>query len=188
VFPPTAYGDRWHVVPRLFCPADGIRTRSRKDGVPYDRWVDEGHLIATEGNVIDYAFIRAAIHHDAERFRVKRIAFDRWNSTHLVQELQGDGFEMVGFGQGYASMAAPVREIEKLVRGQELAHGGHPVLRWMVSNIAPSVDPAGNTKFDKGRSGDKIDGAVAMAMALGIAIADEVKGPSVYETRGVLTL
>lgn len=188
VFPPAAYGDRWHVVPRLFCPADGIRLRSRRDGVPYDRWANEGLITATDGNVIDYAFIRDSIHRDAERFRIRKIAFDRWNSTHLVQELQSDGFEMVGFGQGYASMAAPVRELEKLIRGDELAHGGHPVLRWMMSNIAPSVDPAGNTKFDKGRSGDKIDGAVAMVMALGIAIAEEVKGPSVYETRGVLTL
>jgi len=188
VFPPQNYGDRWHVVPRLYCPREGIRTRSRRDGVPYDQWADQGYLVATEGNVIDYAFIREAIHQDAERFRIKRIAFDRWNSTHLVQELQADGFEMVGFGQGYASMAAPVRELEKLIRGDELAHGGHPVLRWMCSNIAPAVDPAGNTKFDKGRSGDKIDGMVALAMALGIAIADEVQGPSVYETRGVLTL
>lgn len=188
VFPPTAYGERWHVLPRFFCPADGIRLRSRRDGVPYDRWADEGLITATDGNVIDYAFIRDAIQRDAERFRIKRMAFDRWNSTHLVQELQADGFDMVGFGQGFASMAAPVRELEKLILGEELAHGGHPVLRWMISNIAALSDPAGNTKFDKSKSGDKIDGAVALAMALGIAIAEEVKGPSVYETRGVLTL
>lgn len=188
VFPPVYAGERWHIVPRFFCPKDGIRLRSKRDGVPYDRWADEGLIIATAGNVIDYGFIRSAIHHDAERFRIKRIAFDRWNSTHLVQELQADGLDMVGFGQGFASMAAPVRELEKLILGDELAHGGHPVLRWMISNIAARQDPAGNVKFDKAASGDKIDGAVALVMALGIAIAEEVKGPSVYETRGVLTL
>lgn len=188
VFPPRVYGERWHVLPRFWCPRDGIRLRSKRDGVPYDRWADEGLITATEGNVIDYAFIRDAIQRDAEQFRIKAIAFDRWNSTHLVQELQADGFQMMGFGQGFASMAAPVRELQKLILGEQLAHGGHPVLRWMMSNVAALQDPAGNTKFDKSKSGDKIDGLVALAMGLGIAIADEVKGPSVYETRGVLTL
>lgn len=187
-FPPAEYGERWHVLPRFFCPEEGIRLRAKRDGVPYQQWVDEGYLIATAGNVIDYAFIRDAVQRDAERFHIVRIAFDRWNATHLVQELQSDGFDMVAFGQNVAAMAAPVREIEKLARGGELVHGGHPVLRWMVSNIAPYTDPSGNTKFDKGRSGDKIDGAVALAMGVGIAIAEEVKGPSVYESRGVLTL
>lgn len=188
VFPPLVYGERWHVLPRFWCPRENIRLRAKRDGVPYDRWADEGLITATEGNVIDYAFIRDAIQRDAEQFRIKAIAFDRWNSTHLVQELQADGFTMMGFGQGFASMAAPVRELQKLILGEQLAHGGHAVLRWMMSNVAALQDPAGNTKFDKSKSGDKIDGLVALAMGLGIAIAEEVKGPSVYETRGVLTL
>lgn len=188
VFPPASPGERWQVLPRLFCPAEGILTRARRDGVPYDQWRDQGFLIATEGNQIDYAFIRSSIHLDAEQYRIKSIAFDRWNSSQLVQELLADGFNMLGFGQGFASMAAPVRELQRLIMSEQIAHAGHPVLRWMMSNIAALQDPAGNQKFDKSKSGDKIDGAVALAMALGIAIADEVKGPSVYETRGVLTL
>jgi phage terminase large subunit-like protein len=187
VFPPTG-GERWAVLPRFWCPQDGIRLRSRRDGVPYDRWAQEGHIVATDGNQIDYAFLRDSIQRDAELYRFKGIAFDRWNSSHLVQELLADGFNMLGFGQGFASMAAPVRELQRLIMSEQIAHGGHPVLRWMISNIAAAQDPAGNEKFDKSKSGDKIDGAVALAMALGIAIADEIKGPSVYETRGVLTL
>lgn len=188
VAPPESAGEPWHIVPRFWCPRDGIRLRSRRDGVPYDRWADEGLITATEGNQIDYAFIRDSIHRDAEHFKFEAIAFDRWNSSQLVQELIADGFNMMAFGQGFASMAAPVRELQRLIMSEQLAHGGHPVLRWMMSNIAAVQDPAGNTKFDKSKSGDKIDGAVALAMALGIAIAEEIKGPSVYETRGVLTL
>ena len=156
--------------------------------MPYDRWAQEGHIVATDGNQIDYAFLRDSIQRDAELYRFKGIAFDRWNSSHLVQELLADGFNMLGFGQGFASMAAPVRELQRLIMSEQIAHGGHPVLRWMISNIAAAQDPAGNEKFDKSKSGDKIDGAVALAMALGIVIAEEVQGQSDYETRGVLTL
>lgn len=188
VFPPATPGEPWQFVVRLFCPADKIRQRARRDGVPYDRWAEEGYITATPGDVIDYAAIRQQLQRDAEIFLVKEIAYDRWNASHIVTELQGDGFDLVGFGQGFASMAAPMRELLKLVLGRECTHGGNPVLRWMASNISAKQDPAGNEKPDKASSGDKIDGIVALLMGLGRAMVSEVQKPSVYQTRGVLTL
>src|SRR5205823_1252024 len=97
------------------------------------------------------------------------IAFDRWNATQLCIQLQSDGIEMVPFGQGFSSMTAPTKELEKMILGRQIAHGGNAVLRWMVSNVAVKQDPAGNLKPDKGKSSDRIDGVVATVMAIGRA-------------------
>ena len=102
-------------------------------------------------------------------FQIRELAFDRWNTTQLCTQLQSDGLEMFPFGQGFASMSAPTKELEKLILGKQIAHGGHPVLRWMVSNVAVKQDAAGNMKPDKAKSTERIDGVVALVMSLGRA-------------------
>ena len=175
------------LVPRFWVPADNARRRERRDRVPYETWARQGLLEATPGNVIDYDVIRARINELGERHRIREIAIDRWNATQLALQLQGDGFELVTFGQGFRDMSAPTKEWEKLVVSGKLRHGGHPVLRWMASNVAVETDAAGNLKCSKKKSSERIDGIVAGVMALGRALLRQ-EPTSVYSTRGLLTV
>jgi phage terminase large subunit-like protein len=167
LFEPTYDDPHWYVLPHFFLPEDNIEARAKKDRVPYDVWARQGLFNLTPGNVIDYAFIRAKIHELRDRYEIQEIAFDRWNSSDLVTKLTDDGFTMVKFGQGFAEMSAPTKRLLELVLTEELAHGGNPVLRWMASNVMVKMDPAGNIKPDKEKSREKIDGIVALNMALG---------------------
>lgn len=176
------------LVPHFWIPEDRMRERVRRDRVPYDVWVREGLVTATPGAVTDYDRIRADIHLIAERYRIREIAFDRWNATQLATQLQGDGFALVGFGQGFASMSGPAKELERRVLGRELRHDGNPVLRWMVSNVTVSMDPAGNLKPDRAKSTEKIDGVVAACMAIGRSQVAEAAAPDPYAERGLLIL
>jgi phage terminase large subunit-like protein len=169
-------------LPFFWMPEDNIELRVKRDRVEYDVWVKKGLIKATPGNVVDYRVIRADMNALAERFVIGEVAFDRWNSQSLVTDLQDDGFTMVAFGQGFASMSAPTKEMEKLVLSRKLIHSGHPVLRWMLANVAVQQDPAGNNKPDKEKSGEKIDGIVAgiMALARGI-VGDKTPKPGFAE-------
>jgi phage terminase large subunit-like protein len=153
-------------LPFFWMPEENVALRLRRDRVDYRVWIREGFIKATQGNVADYDVIRADIGELGKLFPIREIAFDRWNATQLTTQLAGDGFTMALFGQGYASMHAPCRELEKLVTGMLLEHGENPVLRWMASNVAIEQDAAGNMKPSKDRSGEKIDGIVAGLMAL----------------------
>jgi len=177
-------GSKVHLLPFFWVPREGIHKRARRDRVPYDVWQREGYIEATDGSVIDYDVIRKRINELAERFQIKEIAIDRWNATQLATQLAGDGFEMVGFGQGFASMSSPTKELERRVLGGELNHGKNPVLRWMASNVSVTQDPAGNVKPDKAKSTERIDGIVAALMALGRAMEADEEKPSVYESQG----
>ena len=166
IFEPTEDDPRWYVLPFFFLPRDNIKFRVRRDRVPYDIWERQGLFYLTDGNVIDYDFIRAKINALREDFDIVQIGFDRWNSTDIVTRLISDGHEMVKVGQGFAGMAAPVKRLEEVIMGGQLAHDGNPVLRWMFSNVIIEQDPAGNRKFNKAKSREKIDGIVALAMAI----------------------
>lgn len=163
------------VVPYFFVPEDNIRLRSKRDRVPYETWRDQGLLIATEGNVVDYGVVRKKINDVGELLDVQEIAIDRWNSTSLQTDLLDDGFVVAQFGQGFASMAAPTKELERLLLTKALRHGGHKVLRWMADNVAVKQDEAGNIKPDKAKSTERIDGIVALVMAIGRALVCEAK-------------
>jgi len=172
----------------FWVPEEGVRQRADRDRVPYDVWVREGYIEATPGNVVDYDIIRARVNELKQLYNIREIAIDRWNSTQLQTQLMGDGFTVVPFGQGFASMTAPTKEIERLVLERKLGHGGNPVMRWMASNVVAEQDAAGNLKISKAKSTEKVDGMTALAMAIGRAMVQEAEPVSVYETRGVLTL
>lgn len=172
----------------FWIPADNMVERERRDGVPYSVWVRQGLVEATPGNVIDYAYIRRRINQLAQQYNIQEIAFDPWNATQLAIELQSDGVEMVQMRQGFASMSGPSKELLRLVLARGLAHGGNPVLRWMADNVSAKQDAAGNVKPDKATSTGRIDGIVAAIMAIGRATTAPKEEPSVYESRGVLSI
>ncbi len=189
VFPPTDDDDRYIVLPYFWIPEDNITTRVNKDHVPYDIWERQGYLETTEGNVVHYGYIEKFIERLGERFNIREIAFDRWGAVQMVQNLEGMGFTVVPFGQGFKDMSPPTKELMKLVLEQRIAHSGHPVLHWMMDNVCARTDPAGNIKMDKEKSTEKIDGAVATVMALDRAIrCGNDASESVYDSRGILFL
>lgn len=181
VFPPDDDEGLWQVVVRLYLPEAAVKKMREKHRLPVDQWVQAGLVTVTPGNVTDYGFIKRDIAADREQFDVQEIAFDRYNSSQLVTDLQDDGAVMVGFGQGYASMSAPIKELERIYMSHRLAHGGHKVLRWMASNVVATKDAAENIKFDREKSTQKIDGMVALAMAIGRAMANRTE-KSFWET------
>nr|DAJ75425.1 MAG TPA: Terminase large subunit [Caudoviricetes sp.] len=187
VFPPTDEDDRYIVLPYFWVPEDTLDLRVRRDHVPYDLWERQGYLMTTEGNVVHYGFIEKYIERLGERFNIREIAFDRWGAVQMVQNLEGMGFTVVPFGQGFKDMSPPTKELMKLVLEKRIAHNGHPVLRWMMDNIYIRTDPAGNIKADKEKSTEKIDGAVATIMGLDRAIrCGNDTQESVYDNRGIL--
>ena len=187
VFPPEDEEEPYYVLPYFWVPEDTLELRVKRDHVPYDLWNRQGYLETTEGNVVHYGYIEKFIERLGERFNIRDIAFDRWGATQMSQDLENMGFTVVPMGQGFASMSPPTKELMKLTLEKKIAHGGHPVLRWNMDNIFIRTDPAGNIKADKAKSTEKIDGAIAMIMALDRAIrcGNDTSG-SVYDTRGLL--
>ncbi len=174
---------------RFWIPEEGMAQRVKKDRVPYDVWARKGFITATPGNVIDYEYIRNEINDLCGVYDVKEIAYDPWNATQLATQLYDtDGLPMVQHRQGYASMSEPTKNLEALVLKQAISHGGNPVLRWMASNVSIKSDPSGNIRIDKEKATEKVDGMVALVMATGGAIRAADKGPSVYQSRGIMSL
>ena len=187
VFPPPDEEDKYYILPYFWIPEETLDLRVRRDHVPYDLWERQGTLMTTEGNVVHYGYIEKFIERLGEKFNIREIAFDRWGAVQMVQNLEGMGFTVVPFGQGFKDMSPPTKELMKLTLEQRIAHGGHPVLRWMMDNIFIRTDPAGNIKADKEKSTEKIDGAVAAIMALDRAIrCGNDTSASVYDSRGIL--
>lgn len=187
MFPPRDETEKYICLPFFWVPEDTIPIRVRRASVPYDVWQKQGYLNATKGNVIDYSFIEKFINDLHTRYNILEIAVDRWNATMLIQNLQGDGFTMVPFGQGFKDMSPPSKEFYKLMMEGKILHGGNPVLKWMAMNVVVDIDAAENIKPTKARSPEKIDGIVAAIMALDRCIRHENE-ESVYDTRGILLL
>lgn len=201
VFPPLEEDEPYQVLTRFWVPEESMHERSKRDRVPYEAWVRHGYMQATPGNVTDYAFILAQIAADLAAFDLRELAFDRWGSQKIVTDLQELGFTvdpkehqrtgrplLIQFGQGFASMSGPTKELEKLILSGGIAHGDQPVLNWMASNVMVRQDPSGNLKPDKEKSTEKIDGIVALIMGLARAMAHAERVRSVYETRGIREL
>ena len=187
VFPPIDEEDKYIILPYFWIPEDTLDLRVKRDHVPYDVWEREGYLQTTEGNVVHYGYIEKFIEELGKKFNIREIAFDRWGAVQMVQNLEGMGFTVVPFGQGFKDMSPPTKELMKLTLEQKIAHGSHPVLRWNMDNIFIRTDPAGNIKADKEKSTEKIDGAIATIMALDRAIrCGNDTSESVYDSRGIL--
>jgi phage terminase large subunit-like protein len=173
VFP---HDDAFDVLLRCWTPEDALDHLDARTAGAASGWVKQGWLSTTPGNVTDYDFIKAQIGRDRDDFIVQEVAYDRWNATQLVNDLMAEGAPMLTMGQGFASMSAPTKDLQRmLLKGTPehpiIRHGGNPALRWMVDNFAVAMDPAGNVKPDKANAGDKIDGVVALIMALARALA-----------------
>lgn len=189
VFPPVPGDDRYIVLPRFWVPEDAIEERRRNERVPYDEWVRDGHITAIPGAVIDYEYIYEQIDRDAQTFDIQEVGYDRWGAAEVYLRLEKAGMTTVQIGQGYQSMSAPMKQLEKLIVSRRIHHGNNPVLTWNMHNLVASTDPAGNLKPDKRKSREKIDGAVALVMGLDRATRHDPEGAkSVYDERGVREL
>ena len=188
VFPPDEDRDTYEVLSFFWVPEEGMKIRVERDGVPYDVWSEQGLLKTTAGNVTDYDVIREDIKELAAKFEIVEIAYDPWSATQLATQLMDDGATMVEFRQGMQSMAGPTKELERLILAKKLRHGNNPILRTHAGNVAVTQDAAGNMKPDKAKSTERIDGIVALIMALGRAMVHGGEGGSVYEEFGLTVL
>lgn len=185
---------------RAYKPADLVKEHGKRDRLPYERWIKEGALFTTPGNVVDYGFIEKQVLRDATKFRVayygqaKResheggLAIDRFNATGTAVRLEAEGIPVVLFGQGFVSLSAPSKELERLVMANGFHHGGHPLFRRHAQAVAVVTDDAENIKPTKAKSSGRIDCIAATVNAIGIAIAAPEEQKSIYETRGALVL
>jgi phage terminase large subunit-like protein len=188
VFPPTTDEEPFYVLPHFWVPEETLDQRVKRDRVPYDMWAKEGFLFTTTGNVTHYGKIEHDILDLYKQYEIREIAIDRWNGRHISQILTDDGLKVIEFGQGFQSMSSPTKDVMRLTLEKRLAHGGNPVLRWMMDNVSVQIDPAENLKMDKAKSTERIDGAVALVMALDRALCGGVQPKSVYDTRGLMVL
>jgi len=190
IFPPLIIGGPYDILVYFFCPERAIDERSNKKRLPYDYWAREGFLIPTKGHSdgksIDYEHIFKTIRDASKLYKLQEIAFDRWGADWIANKIEKDlRIPLVQFGQGFKSFSEPTKTCEELIVGNRLRHDGNPVLRWNMDNLVTVGDTAGNIKPARDKSKEKIDGAVALIMALDRAVVHEPK-PSVYSKRGVL--
>lgn len=179
-----AEGDRHELLWRFWLPEERLEDLDRRTAGEASVWRREGRLTLTPGNVIDNDFIVAQVLRDAEVFDVETIGFDRWGATDVVRRLGDEGLTCVPVGQGFATMSAPLKEILRLVLSKRYVHGGDPVMRWMVDNLAVAMDPSGNVKPDKSKAAEKIDGVsaavTAMSEYMGTTAAEDGPPPLVF--------
>jgi phage terminase large subunit-like protein len=158
-------GNELFVLPFFWLPKHDIIRRAKKDNVPYDRWAKQGLIELTDGNIIDFDFVRKRINELGEIYNIKEIANDRWNATQITTQLQSDGFTIKPTGQGFASLSAPAKDIERLMMNRSLRHGNNPVLSWMADCCSVDADAAGNikpVKVNRLKTNKRIDGMSAM--------------------------
>jgi phage terminase large subunit-like protein len=167
---------KWHVVPTFWLPSEGLAEKATSDRVPYDLWHAQGHLQVTPGKTVSYEFVAAHLRRLFQRYNIQKLAFDRWNFKHLQPWLLRAGFteqmvkeRFVEFGQGVVSMSPAMRDLEQVLLDGTLVHGGHPVLSMCVAHTVITQDDAGNRKPSKKKSTARIDGLVALLMAIGVA-------------------
>jgi phage terminase large subunit-like protein len=174
----------WQVHPTFWLPEHELAEKSRKDKVPYNMWKDQGWLAVNPGKSIDYDFVAEYLRACFGRYKIQKIAFDRWNYRHLKPCLLRAGFSekeledhFLEFGQGFQSMSPALRQLESEILNTRIAHGDHPVLKMNAANAVVQTDPAGNRKLAKNKSAGRIDGLVALAMAIGAAPSEEINSP-----------
>ena len=179
--------DRYFVKSMFWIPSENLIERVKRDKVPYDVWLRDGWIKTTEGNIIDYDVIKRDILEFTKDYQVEQINFDRWNAHSISQNLSDARLSVVGFGQGFASLSSPTKDLTNLTMQGKIVNE-NPVLNWMSGNMVLKQDAAGNVKPDKQKSAEKIDGMVALVMALDASVRHSGKRSSVYDNRGVIQL
>jgi phage terminase large subunit-like protein len=172
--------DGYAVAAWFFCPEDNLQGRADRDKVPYPRWAEEGFIIPTPGNVTDYRAVEQHLRSLCDQLDVREIAFDPAYAQAVMGPLTEDGYPTATMRQGWFTMAPAIKELERAIIGRRFRHGGHPVLRWCFENVSIETDRAGNKSFHKGKSRDRIDGAVAAAMAVARASTGD-SGRSIFD-------
>jgi phage terminase large subunit-like protein len=167
---------KWHVHPTFWLPKEGLADKSRLDRVPYDVWAKKGFLETSEGSTIKYENVAKILRDLFNQYNIRKLAFDRWNMTHLKPWLEKAGFSttmiedrFVEFGQGTQSMSPALRSLEELLRDKQICHGNHPVLSMCAACAVIEGKDDANRKLSKNKSSGRIDGLVALAMAVGVA-------------------
>ena len=162
------------VHPTFWLPGEGLAEKSRNDRVPYDVWARDGWLQTTPGRSIEYEFVAHHLREVFDTCDVQALAFDRYNMRFLKPWLERVGFteeeleRFIEFGQGFVSMSPALRELESMLLNKKLRHGNHPVLSMCAANATVVQDPSENRKFVKAKASGRIDGMVALAMAVGV--------------------
>ena len=201
VFPPIEQKEKWKVLCHFFLPEETLMKRVERDKVPYNLWRDAGYLTATPGNVVDYEYIRRQISGFTENsskiwpnsasklYQLREVAYDPFGATAITTKLENDdGIQMVECRQGWKTMSPPMKDLLKMVVGGEIEHFGNPVLRWNADNLVVKPDAAGNVQPAKDKARERIDGMVALIMALGRALHEYGNTRSIYEDRGIVAL
>ena len=172
----------------FWIPEDNMAVRERRDRVPFSAWVRAGAVETTPGNVIDYEYIKDRIRKVSKEFRgLRELGYDPYIATQIAIQLEEEGFNVVPVRQGWVTMSPALKQLEKEYLGKELKHGNNPVLSWMAANLVVKQDSAGNYTPDKAHSIDRIDGIVALCMAISRQINSR-ETESIYESRGLLTI
>lgn len=191
----SAKAGETRVKPFFWKPEGLVEEHEKRDGVPYRKWAEQGHLFLCPGRAIDLEFVATKIAELSEQYKILGMAYDRWRMMSLLKEFdrisfaaykEGDpenGIKLVPWGQGYVDMAPSVDALERQVMDYTLKHDGHPVLTWNMANAVVTTSPAGDRKLDKSAARFRIDGSVALAMMLGLKARDLVEdtGPSFWE-------
>lgn len=188
LFPPTESDDQYRILCAFFCPEDNIPERSKSDKVNYDIWAEDGYITATPGKVVNYDYLLERLEQWRQMFDIKRLDYDPSFAYQLVDRIERMGIKTFVYGQNTKDMNPPIQEIERLVLRKELDHGQHPILRWNVSNVMLFTDSNGKVKFDKRKVVDRIDGAVALAMAMGGWLSTAPTRKSVYDTEDLFPI
>jgi phage terminase large subunit-like protein len=171
----VAYREKWHVKAYFWTPAKGLRDRAKRDRAPYDVWESQGLIRAIPGAAVDYEAVAKDMRDILQDCNVTAIAFDRWRFDLLKKELDelGADWPLLPFGQGFKDMAPAIDSLEEMLLNEQIAHGGNPVLTMCMANARIEKDAAGNRKMNKAKATGRIDGAVALAMAIGVVHQSE---------------
>ena len=170
-----------------YLPEDTVKQTSGQMGVKYDTWVREKYITVTEGNVTDLSYIQNDLEKIMGDYDVREIAYDPYGANQITAALLEKGAPMVKMSQGIMSMSDPSKELEKHILAGDIAHGNDPVLGWMISNCVLYIDPNDNIKIKKEMNKNKIDGVIALVMALGRMKVNGGLETSIYESRGMRT-
>lgn len=173
VFPPENPGELIKVLVKFYCPETRILEATKRDKVPYMLWRDQGWITATPGDRIDFAFIKVDILKAVQDYELKEVAYDPWGAAKIAMELENEhGIVMAEHRQGWKSMSDPTKELHAAVLSMSIAHGNNPVLSWCAANLQVRIDESENVRPVKGKTTKRIDGIVALIMALGRMNAD----------------